>query len=382
MSGKTYTLFPREVSMKFGLFFRRFSLHSLALLIVIGGVKGPASAQMSPRTQEQLWIVNTAGQDIHIYEVDTWRLLRVLNVGETPHGLIVSPDQRTAYTTPENLRSDEFGELVSINTRTQRITHRLRLDGRPNEGAITPDGRFLYLPDHNYGRWWVIDIDPYPQRPTQPRPPQIVGEIVTGGRPHNTMTDGRYMYLAPMNHSYTYIADPLLGHQIIAAIDVAEDLGPRAGRPFDVSEDGRRLYQSVDGMIGFKVVDIENRKVLREMHFPGAVHEPGVGTSRTHGTAIRPDQREVWTSYMRGGQIAVYERESGEYELLSHLQMPGEVPHVYWVNFSPDSRYAYVALLQEKKMAVIDTETKEIVTLLETGDGPKRMMHISVPLDD
>ncbi len=366
----------------------RWSL-AFAVPLLSAAVDSAAVAQMSsvsspstPRTSEQLWIVNTGGQDIHIYEVGTWNLLRVLTVGETPHGLIVAPDQRMAYTTPENLRSDEMGELVSIDTRTHRIVHRLRLDGRPNEGSITPDGRFLYLPDHNHGRWWVIDVDPYPRRAGQVPEPRIVSEIVTGGRPHNTVTDGRYMYLAPMYHEYTYIVDPLLGHQVIGAINVAEDLGPRAGRPLDVSMDGKRLYQSVDGMIGFKVVDIEARKVIRTVHFPGAVLNPADGTSRTHGTAVRPDQREVWTSWMAGGQVSVHERQSGEYRQIANIQMPGEDPDIYWINFSPRGEYAYVALLQERKLAVVDTETKEIVALLETGINPKRMMHISVPLDD
>jgi DNA-binding beta-propeller fold protein YncE len=306
-------------------------------------------------------------------------MLREIVVGETPHGLAVTPDQRTAFTMTENLRSDQVGELVTIDTGTGRITHRLDLDGRPNEGKVTPDGRFLYLPDHNNGKWWIIDIDPYPRN--GPVHQQIVGTIVTGGRPHNTMTDGRYMYLGPMEHSYTYIVDPLLGHQVIGAINMGEDLGPRAGRPFDVSDDGQRLYQSVDGMIGFKVADIPARRVIRTIHFPGAVHDPTDGTSRTHGTAVRPDQREVWTSWMAGGQVAVYERDSGEYRNTAVIQMPGANPDIYWVNFSPDSRYAYVALLRESKMAVVDTATKQIVTLLETGPGPKRMVHISVPID-
>ena len=160
--------------------------------------------------------------------------------------------------------------------------------------------------------------------------------------------------------------------------------GDNVGRPFDVSADGTRLYQSVDGMIGFKVADVEQREVIREVHFPEAEsqYHQGVSSSRTHGTALRPDQKEVWTSYMMGGRVAVYEAESGNYDLLDIIQMPGENPDIYWINHSPDSRYAYVALLREQKMAVMDAETKEIITLLDTGVGPKRMMHISVPLDD
>jgi len=68
---------------------------------------------------------------------------------------------------------------------------------------------------------------------------------------------------------------------------------------------------------------------------------------------------------------------SGDYRQTHMVTLPGRV---YWICFSPDSRYAFVSVRDKSQIAVIDCQTKEIVKLLAAGREPKRTQVIDVPL--
>ena len=44
----------------------------------------------------------------------------------------------------------------------------------------------------------------------------------------------------------------------------------------------------------------------------------------------------------------------------------------YWLTFSPDTRYAYIALADANEIAMIDAASREIVTRMRTGEALKR----------
>ena len=137
--------------------------------------------------QRQLWITNAYGNDVHIYEVDSWKLIRQFKVGSNPHGISATADGRTAHIAIENFGSPE-GELIWIDTQTGKITDRIAVGPKPNENECTPDGKWIYVPC-NDGQYWVIDGEKK----------TVVAKIKTGGRPHNTTVsaNGKRMYLSP-----------------------------------------------------------------------------------------------------------------------------------------------------------------------------------------
>jgi hypothetical protein len=68
---------------------------------------------------------------------------------------------------------------------------------------------------------------------------------------------------------------------------------------------------------------------------------------------------------------------SGNYDEIKRLKMPGRI---YWVTFTPDSKWGFVSVRSKQQVAVIDCQTKEIVKLLEAGKEPKRTQVIDVPV--
>ena len=78
---------------------------------------------------------------------------------------------------------------------------------------------------------------------------------------------------------------------------------------------------------------------------------------------------------MTHGLVHVHELTSGRYEEIAAIPMIG---HIYWLCFSPDSKYCFVSVRTDKKIAVIDCQTKRVVKHLEAGNVPKRSQVIVV----
>jgi hypothetical protein len=69
---------------------------------------------------------------------------------------------------------------------------------------------------------------------------------------------------------------------------------------------------------------------------------------------------------------------SGEYKETARITLPGPV---YWLSFSPDSKYCFVSVRTKRQVAVIDCVSKNLVTMLDAGEAVKRTQVVGVPLD-
>src|SRR4051812_34454499 len=97
-----------------------------------------------PATRK-LYVANSAGNDLHIIDTATNKLIRRVEVGPQPHGLVATRDGRQLFLTIENTEGDE-GELVWFDTATDRVTRRMKVGPRPNQLACIPDGTIAYVP--------------------------------------------------------------------------------------------------------------------------------------------------------------------------------------------------------------------------------------------
>lgn len=329
----------------------------LALLVCVVCVSIAAA-----ETQRQLWITNAYGKDIHIYEVGTWKLIKVLEVGPNPHGISATADGKTVHIALENFAAPA-GELVFLDTRTYKVMGRVAVGPLPNENECTPDGKWIYVPCSD-GQYWVVDGEKK----------TVTTKINTGGRPHNTLVsaDGKRMYLSPM-----------AGPKRVTIVDVAEHkvLGEipfnNVVRPPAMSGDEKRFFQNIDDLLGFEVADIGQRMVTHTIKHTIA-DDLKEKPSRCHGLCVRPDQQEIWSCNVEHQTVHIHELTSGDYKETATLKMPGRI---YWVTFTPDSKYAFVSVRSKGQVAVVDTATREIVKLLEAGREPKRTQVIDVPVE-
>ncbi|MDA2928128.1 hypothetical protein MYX78_13035 [Acidobacteria bacterium AH-259-G07] len=310
---------------------------------------------------QYLWQTNSTGNNVDVIDVGTHQVVKRIIVGPEPHGIAASDDASVVYVSIEAFSRPQ-GELLWIDPQSYEITHRLTIGPKPNQLACTPDGKWVYVPC-NDGNYWVIDGE----RRT------VVKKIHTGGRPHNTQAsrDGRWMYLSPMGdpHRVT-IVDVAAGHKVVGHIPFSDSVRPPA-----LSTDNKRYYQNVDGLVGFEVADIASRKVIARVAHRIPDKYKGQA-SRSHGLAIRPDQKEIWSCNVEHRMVHVHDLTKPDYPEITAIPMTGRV---YWLTFSPDSKYAYVAVRSQNKVCVVDAQTKKVITHIGVGDTPKRNLVITIP---
>jgi len=338
--------------------------HSRAVTALSLVLVSTISTQLiAAETQRQLWVTNAYGNDVHIFDVATFKLLRHIQVGPNPHGISATADGKTVHIAIENFGGAD-GELIWIDAATGKITDRINVGPKPNENECTPDGKWIYIPC-NDGQYWVVDGEEK----------KVITKIKTGGRPHNTTisADGKRMYLSPMGTpKRVTIVDVYNDHKVIGELPF-----DGAVRPPSISRDEKYFFQNIDGLIGFQVADIAQRKVIFSAKHK-IPEELKSTKTRCHGLCVRPDQQEIWSCNVEHNLLHVHEMSSGQYEETAAIKMPGRI---YWVSFTPDSKYGLVSVRSKSQVAVVDCETKEIIKLLDAGREPKRTQVIDVPID-
>lgn len=317
-----------------------------------------AAAAPAPK----LYVANSAGNDIHVIDTSTNRVIQRVEVGPQPHGLAATAAGDRMFITIENTGGDA-GELLWFDPITDSVTRRMTIGPRPNQLACTPDGRLAYIPCDD-ASWWVIDT----QRGA------VITKIATGGRPHNTLSspDGQRMYLGPKGSYHVLIADAG-SHHLIGEIPLSD-----APRPIALSRDEKRLYANVDTLIGFEVCDVPARKVIHRVE-ADVPEEMLRRASRSHGIALTPDEKELWTCDVFHDRTYVFDLAAEPPRQVATIVMNGGG---YWLCFSPDGRTCYISERIGNTVAVVDVASRRIVKHVPVGQVPKRVLVIAPPTED
>jgi DNA-binding beta-propeller fold protein YncE len=183
------------------------------------------------------------------------------------------------------------------------------------------------------------------------------------------------MYFEVLTVPYVFIADT-------ATNKLIGKVGPfsKGVRPFAVTDDEKKVYASVDGLLGFevgaartgdqwggKMLERVEAKTpaerLAQVPVPPA-HKPH--STPSHGVNIRPDQKEVWMVDGVYGYVYAYDVTVDPPKLVASVPIfkdPKEQPHPGWITFSIDGKYAY-----PDGGAVIDTKTKKVLSHIATSE--------------
>jgi YVTN family beta-propeller protein len=316
------------------------------------------AADPATRVRQKLYVTNSAGDDVTIIDVATNEPIGRIEVGLHPHGIAVPASQNVVYVTIEGTKP---GELVTIDPFTDKIVKRMPIGPAPNQLAVTPDGRFAYIPASD-GYWEVVDLAKH----------QIIKRIFTGGRPHNTVCspDGKRMYLAPMGSPKKVTIVDVTHHEPLGEIPFSNVV-----RPIAVSRDERRFYAEVDGLVGIEVADVEARKMIYRIPADLADEHRKVA-SRSHGLGIRPDQKEVWECDVEHHEVHVYDVTADKPRQIATVPIGSRI---YWLTFTPDGKICYVSARGASAVAAVDTETKKIVARIPVGREPKRLIVVTLP---
>src|SRR5207248_8246730 len=102
------------------------ALAALALLVAASTATLPAQQRMAAM-KARVVQTNAAGDNVHIIDPATNKVVGVINDIEVPHGVTVAPDGSRIYITNESLSTVDV-----VDAKTLAITKRVKLSGHPN----------------------------------------------------------------------------------------------------------------------------------------------------------------------------------------------------------------------------------------------------------
>src|SRR5262249_22965533 len=100
------------------------------------------SFSLAAAQQSKLRVVqtNSAGDNVHIIDAATNKVVGEIKGIEAPHGVAVAPDNSRIY-----ISEQAENTVTVVDGKTLQVTKRIPLSGNPNLIDLTPDGRWLYV---------------------------------------------------------------------------------------------------------------------------------------------------------------------------------------------------------------------------------------------
>ena len=300
---------------------------------------------------------NAAGDNVHIIDPAPNKVVDVITGITIPHGVTSAPDGSALYF------SNEVNHTLDVvPTATLRVAKQIPLSGRPNNVAITPDGRKVYVAIRAEGAFVdVIDT----------REGRLVKSIPTAGGVHNVYVtpDGKYV-VAGMIAERTLTVINSATDEPVWSMEFDGGVRPMA---FETNADGstKRIFVQITDFHGFYVVDFEKRAVVDKIKMPDLpltrVDNDGLQGSPGHGLAVSPDGRTLWSTSKPNSHVYAWS--------LPDLTFLGGVPvgsHPDWLTMTPDGRYLYAANAGSNNVSAVDTHAMKEIARIPVGQVPKR----------
>jgi hypothetical protein len=329
---------------------------------------------------------------IEVHDIDDGhKLVKVLPI-RTPDGtpplmairgmMAHAPSRRLYLSHYASMKDSRSGWLLCADLVTGEPIWHKRYDSAVDRGAITPDGKKIYMPsgetvDTEY--FYVIDAETGDELRDR--------RIATPGKTHNTIVslDGTKVFMsmfgAKHDHLYLMVADTRTDR-------IIQKVGPTSHivRPFTINGEASLAFMTVNALLGFQVGDVATGKILHTVVPPDAEQyaQPEHKRITSHGIALTSDEREVWVvDQSRRSGIHVFDvtglpqkppvwthfidtktgREKDEhgnnlYEDKGAFGQPG------WLMGTIDGRYIY-----PETGEIIDTKTKRVLGNLKGANG-------------
>lgn len=320
-------------------------------------VNGATLASSHAAAVPRIIQTNAAGDNVHLIDPATNKVVAIINDIEVPHGVTAAPDGTRLYFTNESRETVDV-----VDSSTLAIVARIPLSGRPNNIAVSKDGKRVYAGIAQApGAVDVIDTVAMTRAKSIP----VKGAV------HNVYVtpDGKFVVSGSIPGRMITVIDQ-------ATETIAWELQMSAGiRPmeFERAADGStsRIFVQLSDYHGIAVVDFKERKEVTRFETPAIPgeekHTEGLQGAPMHGFAITPDGKRLLATSKVYSTMYAYS--------LPDLKPLGTVhvgQHPEWVTLTPDGKVAYVAAAGDNSVTAVDTATLKVVARIPVGQVPKR----------
>lgn len=337
-----------------------------------------ASCSFPAAQESKLRIIqtNSAGDNIHIIDPATNKVIGEIKGIEAPHGVAAAPDGSRIYV------SEQAGNTVAVlDGKTLQVTKRIPLSGNPNLIDITPDGRSLYVA---IALTWN-DLSAFPQIKANGSGGVDVIDTVSlrnvktiplkgGIHDLNVTPDGKYVIAGasrgakpPANAMYVIDAQT---NEVAWTLPMSPSPSPMA---ITRNPDGStgKIYAQLGGFNGFAVVDFATHVRTNQIKLPDVAPDkqnPFGPPAGSHGIAVTSDQKTLLVNSRLNN--ALYAYALPDLTLIGGISLGGK--GAGWLAITPDDKTAYVANEHTNDVSVIDIKSLKEVALIPVGFAPAR----------
>lgn len=300
---------------------------------------------------------NAAGDNTHVIDPVTNKVVGIIEDIEVPHGVTTAPDGSRIYITDEALSTVDF-----VDAKTFKVTKRVPLSGHPNNLAVSKDGKKVYAGIAQApGAVDVIDTATMTN----------VKSIKVDGPIHNVYVtpDGKFAVSGSVATNVVSVIDTKTD-EIAWTVKLSSGIRPMA---FDTRPDGstNHIFVQLSNFHGFVAIDFATHKEVARIElpeFPGEEKElEGIQGAPSHGLAVTPDGKTLLATSKWFGRLYTYS--------LPDLKYIGTVQtgsHPEWITLTPDGKTVYVADAGDDEVVAVDIKNLKVVARIKVGYVPKR----------
>jgi YVTN family beta-propeller protein len=319
---------------------------------------GIAAAGLFGATRPLVVQTNSAGDNVHVIDPATNKVVGVINDIEVPHGVAIAPDGSKIYITDEPLRT-----LDVVDPMTFKVEKRIPLSGHPNNLDVSKDGKRVYVAIIQApGAVDVIDTTSMTRITTIP---------TTGGI-HNVYVtpDGKYAVAGSTGSKVVNVIDTAT-NTVAWTVKLGGGIRPMA---FTKNPDGstKEIIVQLTDFHGFVVVNFATHEEVKRVALPDVPGEEritdGIQGSPAHGLAITPDGKTLFSTSKYYDYVAAYSLP--DFQLIKTVKVG---LHPEWLTIPPDGKTLYVAVAGKNATVAVDIKTMKVVATIPVGYVPKRI---------
>jgi YVTN family beta-propeller protein len=300
---------------------------------------------------------NSAGDNVHVIDPATNKVVGVIEGIEVNHGVGAAPDGSRIY-----ISDEAESTLDVVDAKTLKVMKKVKLSGHPNNMAVGKDGKRVYVGIiQEPGGVDVIDTATLTR----------VKTIPTKGTIHNPYVtpDGKYVVAGSIVGKSVNVIDTKTE---APAWTLDEDLGVRP-MAFATNADGstKWIFVQMSGLNGFAVVDFATHKEVQRIKnppLPAGKKEVPEGSDPSHGMAVTSDGKTLVVCSRINNYL--YSYSLPDLKLIGSAELTGK--GAGWVTLTPDGKTAYVANPVTNDVSVVDVKTMKETTRIPVGFVPKR----------
>lgn len=340
----------------------------LICLIVLGAVTFlscageppvPPADPALPTPAGRLYVTNENSGDLSVIDTATGRLVRRIVLGKRPRGIKASPDGSTLYIAlsgspiappgvdesklpPPDRSADGIGV---VDVKSGMLMRVIRVGSDPEQTAVGPDGRRLFVAHEDMGMASVIDV----------RDGRVVGTVTVGGEPEGVdlRPDGRVVYVTSEADNQVAVIDTASA-KLVATFEA----GPRP-RSTGFLPDSSKAYVSAENGGAVIVVDAFNHRPI------GAIKLEGGDLVRPMGVVVPETGKRVFVSTGRGKSVVVIDPATNTVEASIEV---GERP--WGIAASKDGKWVFTANGPSNDVSFVDIVNRKVITKVRVGDRP------------